>query len=89
MSCGNPVVSTGIGVEGIKATNRKHLLIPDGPKEFTKAIIYLLSDSQLFERLRVSARQLVEEEYDWEVVGVTMNKAINQILADHSNFRIR
>lgn len=80
MSLGNPVVSTRVGAQGIKAVDGQHLLLADDHVQFAEAVVRLLSDVELFERLRCSARTLVEQKYDWRVIGQMMNEAIVSLL---------
>lgn len=65
---GIPVVTTTTGAEGIDATSGEHLLIADEPREFANAVLRLLVDNALGERLARSARVLVETQYDWREV---------------------
>lgn len=81
MSFGTPIVSTTLGCEGIAATDNEHLMIRDTPDQFAAAIIELLRDSLLFDRLRTQARQFVATQYDWEVIGDNMSQAINQAIS--------
>jgi polysaccharide biosynthesis protein PslH len=62
---GIPVVSTTIGVEGIEARPGEHLLVADNPKGFAEAVLSLLRDPVLAERVARAGRRLVEERYDW------------------------
>lgn len=65
---GIPVVTTTTGAEGIDATSGEHLLIADEPREFANAVLRLLADIVLRERLARCARILVETKYDWREV---------------------
>jgi polysaccharide biosynthesis protein PslH len=62
---GLPVVSTTLGVEGIDVVPGMHLLVADQPDEFARAVIRLLTERDLAERLARSGRTLVENRYDW------------------------
>jgi polysaccharide biosynthesis protein PslH len=62
---GIPVVSTTIGVEGIAARPDEHLLIADDERGFAQAVLSLLGDARLAERIAQAGRRLVEERYDW------------------------
>lgn len=64
-AAGTPVVSTTLGAEGLECEPRRHLLIADRPGEFRQAISGLLLDPDLRQRLRVSARQLLNERFTW------------------------
>jgi polysaccharide biosynthesis protein PslH len=65
MSLGTPVVSTSKGAEGLDVKHGQHLLIADDPQEFAQAVIRLLSDLELRNRLAENGLQLVEEKYNW------------------------
>ncbi|WP_298817348.1 glycosyltransferase family 4 protein [Chloroflexus sp.] len=65
---GLPVVSTTIGYEGIEVTPGKHLLVGDTPAAFAAALIQLLRDPALGQRLAAQGRRVAEERYDWRVV---------------------
>ena len=65
MAMGLPVVATNIGCEGLIANDREHLIIQDQPKSFARAVLKLIQDRQLWHKLQVNGRQLVESEYDW------------------------
>ncbi|MEW5718933.1 MAG: glycosyltransferase [Chloroflexota bacterium] len=64
---GIPVVSTTVGYEGLDAKPGEHLLAGDTPRDFADAVLRLLRDPDLRERLAAAGRRLVEEKYDWRV----------------------
>lgn len=80
MSLGSPVVSTTIGAEGIKARHEEHLLLADAPEAFAEAVLRLLSDHAFYEQVRSSARLLVENKYDWKVVGLEIDRVIKELV---------
>jgi glycosyltransferase involved in cell wall biosynthesis len=88
MSLGSPVVSTRIGAEGIEAEDGREILLADEPEEFAAAVSRLLASQELFENLRQAGRQLVEQEYDWRVVGREVNRTVAELCAQsHENGR--
>ncbi|MEO6457350.1 MAG: glycosyltransferase [Chloroflexia bacterium] len=66
MAQGIPVISTGIGCQGLDVVDGEHLLVADTPERFTLATSRLLRDSTLRQRLKSNALRLVVERYDWE-----------------------
>jgi glycosyltransferase involved in cell wall biosynthesis len=66
MAAGVPVVSTGMGAEGLECVHGRHLLIADTADDFVTAICRVLEDKTLVETLRQNARQLVETKYSWK-----------------------
>lgn len=65
LAAGTPVVTTTMGVEGIKAVSGEHLLVADEPEAFALAVRSIIADESLAGRLRRQGRELVESEYGW------------------------
>jgi glycosyltransferase involved in cell wall biosynthesis len=66
MALGTPVVSTSKGAEGLEVTAGQDILIADGPSAFADAVLRLLDDPQLRNRLADAGRQLVQVRYGWD-----------------------
>lgn len=81
MALGTPVISTRKGAEGIHARSGEHLLIADSAAEMADAVGRLLDDPALRARLSQAGRALVEQEYDWSVIGGQLVNVIEQTLA--------
>lgn len=62
-----PVVSTRIGAEGLHARHGENLYLADDPASFAAAVIDLMTDRQLAERLARGGRRTVENYYDWRI----------------------
>jgi glycosyltransferase involved in cell wall biosynthesis len=84
MALGTPVISTRKGAEGIHARSDEHLLIADSPAEMADAVCRLLADPALRARLSQAGRALVEQEYDWSVIGGQLVNVIERTLAGRS-----
>lgn len=65
---GLPVVSTTIGAEGLAYRSGENLLIADSEAEFAVAVVRMLQDRELGERLAAAGRQMAEQHYDWQTV---------------------
>ena len=64
-----PVVSTGMGAEGIVGLrDGVHCLLADQPAAFAQAVLRLLDDSALAARLGAAGRALVAAGYDWSAI---------------------
>lgn len=68
MAIGKAIVSTSIGVEGIEGTDQEHFVVADDAAAFSSAVVSLLDDHGLRERLGASARGRAIEKYDWEAI---------------------
>lgn len=79
-SCGLPVVSTTVGVEGLDVKSGIHALIEDKMDRFTAGVIELLKDRELAVRLGKTARELVVNNYDWEEIAMQLNKVYHNLL---------
>jgi glycosyltransferase involved in cell wall biosynthesis len=67
-AAGLPVVSTPVGAEGIDAVHGEHLLIAERD-QFLEGLLAVLQDDALGDRLATRARELVQDRYDWGIVG--------------------
>ena len=55
------------------------VLIADEPDSFAHAMLGLLDDAAQYQRIRLAARRLVENRYDWQVVGDIAQRALHDI----------
>lgn len=69
MAMGVPIVTTSIGVEGIRAVNGEHLLIVDSPATFARGVVQIMRDPALARKLATNARTVVEREYAWPALS--------------------
>jgi glycosyltransferase involved in cell wall biosynthesis len=67
-SWGLPIVSTSIGAEGIEIKEGENILIGDTPEALAEAVVRVLKEPALGERLREQGRAWVEEHYHWRNV---------------------
>ena len=78
---GLPVVSTTLGCEGIDAANGEHLLLADTAEAFGEAVVRLMQDPGLAERLSRNARRLVEHCYSWQTVYARLDAVYDRLMA--------
>jgi glycosyltransferase involved in cell wall biosynthesis len=69
-----PVVSTSVGVEGIRAVHETNVLLADTAQTFAAEVLRVLNDSSLAHRLADSGRATVEGSYDWRKVYQAWNR---------------
>lgn len=69
LALGTPVVSTRKGAEGLELTPGQDILVADAPHEFAAAVLSVLQDATLRERLRSNGREVVAAKYDWSIIG--------------------
>jgi glycosyltransferase involved in cell wall biosynthesis len=80
MALRTPVVATSKGAEGLDARNDEHLLIADTPQAFAGAVIRLMKEPELAQRLADKAFQLVREKYDWAVILPRFQSVVDQVI---------
>ena len=84
-SCGLPVVSTSVGVEGLDAKSGVNALIEDDMNEFAIKVTKLLKDRALSMRLGKAARELVVNKYDWNKITRQLNTVYRNLLFGTNN----
>ncbi|MHC4962803.1 MAG: glycosyltransferase family 4 protein [Planctomycetota bacterium] len=76
-----PVVSTQIGVHGIRAENQKHILVADDPEIFAAHCIGLLDSREKGRALAEEAWHLFSKNYSWDVIGLSLKKIIDEFIS--------
>jgi glycosyltransferase involved in cell wall biosynthesis len=84
-SMGKAVVSTSVGCEGLETVDGRNILIRDDPSEFAEAVVQVLHDHALRDRLGREARKTAEEHYAWRVVGRKLVGLYHELLAGADN----
>lgn len=80
-SMGKAIVSTSVGCEGLETVDGQNILIRDDPIDFAQAVVNVLRDSSLRERLGRAGRRTAEEIYAWPVVGQKLSALYKTLLA--------
>jgi glycosyltransferase involved in cell wall biosynthesis len=68
MAHGVPVVTTSLGNQGVRATDGESILVADDPEEFADAVVRILSDEALRDRIGRGGHKLIEAAFSDEVV---------------------
>jgi polysaccharide biosynthesis protein PslH len=84
MALKTPVVSTTIGIEGIKACDFEHALIRDTANDFALGAIALANDSKLANHIADGALEFVRNNYGAEVVRKNRNTIYEQVMLKHN-----
>ncbi|MBC8143219.1 MAG: glycosyltransferase [Armatimonadetes bacterium] len=82
LSMGLPVVSTTVGAEGIGVTHGTNILLADTPRVFADAVLQVLNDRALADRLGANGRRLMEERYGWNAVGRQLFAVYDRVLGN-------
>jgi polysaccharide biosynthesis protein PslH len=69
LSMSKAIVSTSIGCEGLEVTDGQDITVADDPQSLANAVVRLLRDPDEARRLGRAGRALVEQRYEWNVLG--------------------
>ena len=83
MSMGKAVVSTTVGAEGLPVTPGRDIVIADGPAPFADAVVRMIRQREMRERIAGDGRRLVVERYDWAAVAADFEEALAAISGAH------
>lgn len=80
-ACKIPLVSTTLGAEGIPVIDGEHILLADEPEDFAIAIIKLLNNKDLANRLALNCHKLVNERFSVEFLAEEAKRILEYL--DH------
>ena len=75
-----PVVTTPVGVEGLEARNDVHVRVGSTAAELARHIVFLLRRPDEAAHQADEARVLVERRFTWSSIGVTLRRAVDEIV---------
>lgn len=78
MALATAVVSTSKGAEGLAVQDQKDIWIADSASDFASAVLALLSNAEKRDALRDNATKLVQNRYDWEMIGQELIQSLPQ-----------
>jgi len=74
-----PIVSTKVGVEGLKVKDKIHVLIGNTPEKIADLIIKVIKTPALAEKLAVTTRRHVEENFDWRKIAKSLDSIYQKL----------
>ena len=81
LALGTPIVSTAIGAEGVHVTDGVNILMAETPQEFAAQTVKLLQSPELRAHLATAGRRLIEERYNWRVLGARVAALADNFLS--------
>jgi len=79
MAAGVPVVTTPVGIEGIEARDNANVLIRENAQDLSKAVVTILKDKGLYQKITKSARLLIEKRYSYQAVAKILDKIYQEV----------
>ena len=84
MAMKRPIVTTTIGVEGIRLEHEHSALFADSPEDFALAVLRLFGDASLRARLASNALATAIDHYNWEAQGRKLDRALCGVVEAHA-----
>lgn len=81
MASGLPIISTKIGVEGLKLIDGKEVLIATNSQDFIKKIRLILGNKRLYLSLQKNAYYLIKEKYNWQKVAQGLENIYHKVFS--------
>ena len=78
-ACKIPIVSTTLGAEGISVTNGHDILIADSSEQFANAVISLLKNKELSQRISDNCFELINENNSIDSLVLEAEEIINRL----------
>jgi len=82
MASGVPVVSTSLGVQGVKGKDGEQFLLAETSQEFADKICLLLTDENLHKHLSDNGRKLMVEKYLWQKGVEILENILKELVAE-------
>jgi len=74
-----PVVTTSVGIEGFGLAPGENILVGDTPEEFADAVVRLLEDDVLHEKLAQAGFSFIKEHFSEEVIGRRIHDFVGRL----------
>lgn len=88
LAMGKAVVSTTVGAEGLELQDGKEIMIADDPSHFAESVIQLLTDPMLRNNIGENGRIRVEQDYDWQNIGMKL-LSVYELIVNKKKFTRR
>lgn len=81
LAMATPLVSTTMGADGVEGLHAdEHCLLADDPHAFAAAVVRILTDRALAQRLAAQGRAFVAQHYDWHAIVPRLEAAWTSFL---------
>ena len=74
MAMGVPCITTATVNRAIGAEDEEEILVAEDKRQFTAAIQRLLTDQELYQKLKINGRKFVKEAYSWQSNAEVLSK---------------
>lgn len=85
MASGLPVISTKVGVEGLRVIPDRDVCLAQTPEEFTKEIVSILNNPTKFQLIREHAYETAKSSYTWKNIAKSLESVYLEIMVSNDN----
>ena len=79
MAAGVLVVTTPVGIEGIDAKDGVQVLVRQSEKELAEAVVELIKNKKLYQKISQAARILIEKTYTYKAIAAVLDRIYRQV----------
>jgi len=79
MAAGLPVVTTPWGIEGLGARDGWEVIIREDPSGLAEAVVKILTDRVLYQKLAKAGKKFVEENYNWRIISSKLDRLYEEV----------
>ncbi len=83
MACATPVVTNPQAISAISAQPGRDVLVGETPKDFARAVLDLLEDSEFRHQIGDSGRTFVEQNHNWKKICIQLENLYIQSIKNH------
>lgn len=80
MDAAKPIITTGVGAEGIDYENGRNILIADTPEEFFNQIVFCVTHPAESEKIGLAAKELIAHKHNIDEIVQRLELFYNQLL---------
>lgn len=83
MATGTPAIGTSIALEGLGITPNQQAIVANTAPEMAAAVVSLISDHRLRDRLAQNGKQFVSQNYDWKNISAKLDEIYRKVGQRH------
>ncbi len=79
MSMGKIVITTSIGLEGIAAKDKEHILLADTPQAFVEAVKFCMENPSQCQQIGKNAQQFIKENHNNSLISLRLENNLEKV----------
>jgi glycosyltransferase involved in cell wall biosynthesis len=80
LAVGTPVITTRLGVGGLKKESQESILLGDSPEEMAEQMKRLLGDEKLYKKIAEEGRVFIEKHYGFDAIAEKLIKVYDEVV---------